>query len=250
MVANVPDCYSTFESVALRLLLEWASRSIESSVNQPVLPQVIIVLNASDNSMATEEWDPDTATKNLMEHIKAAMWNEPIKGKYLDYWIKKRRHINSTEELIKCYYSNVRVVRIPSKGRNTLIKNQVDKLYLELQQACQASFKAKLDARMCSATDELNRYLEAAFDHFANKPNEPFDFVDVALKADPIPQGFSDHICMLAYAASNRGPNGHALDGPATFRKLSKVVASCIMLDCIRYKRQGMPFLRPTRASY
>src|SRR5205823_10080976 len=121
-------------SVALRLLLDWASRSIESSVNQPVLPQVIIALNASDTSMDDDEWDVKTATERLMDHVKMAIWSDPIKH-YLDKWIKKGRQINSCEELIRCYYSNVRVVRIPNKGRNALIKDQVDKLHLELQQA-------------------------------------------------------------------------------------------------------------------
>lgn len=211
---------------------------MESSINQPVLPQVIIVLNASDTNMEDDEWDVTNATERLMEHVKMAIWREPIKY-ILDNWIKKGRQIDSCEELIRCYYSNVRVVRVPSKGHNMLIKDQIDKLYLELQQACQASFKAKLEARQYCTTDELNRYLEAAFDHFSKKPNEPFDFIAVALKADPIPQGFSDHISMLAYAASRKGVFNHALKGVDTFRKLSRVVASCIMLDCIRYKRQG-----------
>lgn len=184
------------------------------------------------------EWDVQTATKRLMEHVKLAIWSDPIK-KYMDKWSKKGRVIGSCEELIKCYYSNVRVVRMPSKGRNTLVKDQVDKLHLELQQACQASFKAKWEARQYCTTDELNRYLQAAFDHFITKPNEPFNFIDIALKADPIPQGFSDHILILAYNACRKTNIGHAIDGPEIFRKLSIMVASYIMLDCIRYRRPG-----------
>lgn len=214
---------------------------MESSVNQPALPQVLIVLNASDPGMEEGEWDVQTATERLMEHHKLAIWSDPIK-KYMDKWSKKGREIGSCEELIKCYYSNVRVIRIPSKGRNTLVKGQVDKLHLELQQACQASFKAKWEARQYCTIDELNRYLQAAFDHFITKPNEPFNFIDVALKADPIPQGFSDHIMMLAYAACGKPPFGHAIHVPEIFRKLSIVVASCIMLDCTKYKRPGKHF--------
>lgn len=188
--------------------------------------------------MDDDEWDVKIATERLMDHVKMAIWSDPIKY-YLDKWVKKGRPINSCEELIRCYYSNVRVVRVPIKGHNTLIKTQIDKLYLELQQACQASFKAKLEARQYCTTDELNRYLEAAFDHFSTKPNEPFDFIGVALKADPIPQGFCDHISMLAFATSIKGAFNNTVKGADTFRKLSCVVASYIMLDCIRYKRQG-----------
>ena len=219
---------------------------MEYSVNQPALPQVLIVLNASDPVMDESEWDVQTATERLMEHVKLAIWSDPIK-KYMDKWSKKIRGIGSCEELIKCYYSNVRVVRMPSKGRNMLVKDQVDKLHLELQQACQASFKAKWEARQYCTIDELNRYLQAAFDHFITKPNDPFNFIDIALKADPIPQGFSDHIMMLAYAACEKTPFGHAIQGPETFRKLSVVVASCIMVDCIRYKRPGEYDALPTR---
>ncbi|KAF7502349.1 hypothetical protein GJ744_006003 [Endocarpon pusillum] len=229
-----------FESVTLKLLLEWASSSMESSVNQPALPQAIIVLNDSDASMDKEEWDGKTATKRLMDHIKHAIHYEPIK-KYADSWAKRGKIIRTSEELIRCYYADVRVVRIPGKGRNMLIKSQIDQLHLELSWACQASFKAKWEARQYCTTEELNRYLQAAFDHFTSKPEQPFNFVDVALKADPIPQSFAEHIMSLASSASNGDEFGYAINGFEMFRKLSHVVASCIMLDCIRYKRPGKP---------
>lgn len=207
---------------------------MESSVNQPALPQAVIVLNASDATMDEEEWDGKTATTRLMEHIKYAIHSEPIK-KFADQWTKRGKTVNSSEELIKCYYADVRVIRIPAKGRNMLIKKQVDQLHLQLSWACQASFKAKWEARQYCTTEELNRYLQAAFDHFTSKPEQPFNFVDIALKADPIPQSFSDHILALVTW------NSDSKNGRAKFKGLSKIVASCILLDCIRYKRPGKP---------
>jgi hypothetical protein len=188
--------------------------------------------------MDEEEWDVKTATKKLMEHVKHAIHSDPIK-KYADNWAKRGKIVRSSEELIKCYYANVRVVRVPAKGRNMLIKKQVDQLHLELSWACQASFKAKWEARQYCTTEELNRYLQAAFDHFTSKPDQPFNFVDVALKANPIPQSFAEHILALAVAASNGDEFGNAINGFDVFRRLSHIVASYILLDCIRYKRPG-----------
>ncbi len=74
----------TFESTALTLLLEWASNSFESSVNQPVLPHAIIVLNASNTTIDQEEWNPDNATRSLMKHVKHAIFEVPQFRKYAD----------------------------------------------------------------------------------------------------------------------------------------------------------------------
>ena len=198
LIANI---YRTFESTALRLLLEWASTSIESSVNQPALPQAIIVLNASDPEMDDDEWDTRTATERLFEHVSGAYFEEPLK-KYFDPWAKKGRMIRNTKELLKCYYADVKVIRIPTKGKYMLAKKQINELHMELLWACTASFKAKWEARQSCTTDELNKYLQAGFDHFAQRPTDPFNFVHASIKSDPIPQSFADHILNLARSAA------------------------------------------------
>ena len=54
------------------------------------------------------------------------------------------------KDLLECYYSSVRVVRIPKKGRYMLIDEQVSKLHQEIGLSCNDSFYAKRRARMLS----------------------------------------------------------------------------------------------------
>ena len=239
LVVECADSGRTFESTALKLLFEWASNSIEASVNQAVLPQLIVVLNDSEPTLDDGEWDVESATKRQMEYVKDAYMTKPLK-EYYTKWASRGKMITSTEQLLKYYYASIRVVRVPRKGRNSLIKKQIDSLHREISDGCRRSFKAKWEARQYCTTDELNRYLQAGFDHFSSKPNEPFNFIDVSMKADPIPKGFAAHIGALALSSAQRGASGHVDDSTTVFEKLAQVVASSVILDYTRYKRPGM----------
>ena len=226
----------TFESSALKLLLEWASTSLESSINQPTLPHAIIVLNATDPGIDKDEWDITYATERLMYHIANAVSNNPFFKKYADHWRRKGKPIHNTLDLIRCYYSEISVVRIAGKGRFMLTNSQINKLHDEIVRHCDASFSAKDDAHMLSNVEELNSYLQAGFDHFTTKEDEPFNFVDVAFKNNPIPRDFGDHL--LALAVKVRRVT-RVSDGPKLFEKLSFMVGSAIFTDCIKQSRPG-----------
>ena len=227
-------------------MLQWASTSLESSVNQPTLPHAIIVLNATKTSIDEEEWDTVAATRNLMQHVASAVDDVKEFRDRADFWRKKGRHVNDMLDLFRCYYSDVSVVRIPMKGRYMLADEQVNKLHQQIIQDCDDSFKAKTDSHMLSNTDDLNTYLQAGFDHFTTKEDEPFNFIDVALKHNPIPRDFGDHI--LGLAAKVRGVTG-VKDGPELFQKLGSLVASCIFTDCIKQRRPGTAELLPFQKS-
>ena len=194
------------------------------------------MLNDSKTLIDEEEWDCSIATKNLMEHVANAIYDVEVFKNRAEYWRKKGKHIYNMLDLFRCYYADISVVRIPTKGRYMLADTQIHKLHHQIVQNCDASFKAKNDAHMLSNADELNTYLQAGFDHFTTKEDQPFNFVEVALKINPIPRDFGDHI--LGMAAKVRQATGIG-DGPMLFQKLSSLVASCIFIDCIRQRRPG-----------
>ena len=227
----------TFESSALKLLLEWASTSLESSVNQPTLPHAILVLNASSASVDADQWDTSFVTQILMDQVAYAVHEVPIFKRYAEHWQKRGKRIDNMLDLVRCYYADICVIRIPTKGRYMLADTQINKLHQKIIQNCDSSFKTKNDAHMLSNTDELNSYLQAGFDHFTTKEDVPFNFIEVALKNNPIPRDFGDHI--LGLAEHVRKVTG-IRDGPHLFQKLSFMVASCIFIDCIRQRRPGM----------
>ncbi|KAI9778775.1 MAG: hypothetical protein M1839_007865 [Geoglossum umbratile] len=226
----------TFESVALKLLLDWAAASLEKSLNQPVLPHAIVVLNSTDIQVHTDEWEVDEATCNLMSKVRKAIHRVPVFRQYAHMWRKRGKEINTMEDLIKCYYSSIKVVRIPAKGRYMLTDGQIGKLREQIMLSCDEAFSTKERARMLSDVDELNEYLQAGFSHFSERLDVPFNFVDIAVRNNPVPQDLGDHVSNLA-AAMQRKDDYH--DATLIFQTLSPFVASCLLLEIVRGRRPG-----------
>ena len=184
-------------------------------------------------------WDTDYATETLLSSVANAI-DENIKFReYADYWMGQGRNINTMKDLLECYYSSVTVIRVPIEGRYMLIDQQVTKLRQQIVKTCEKSQYEKRRARMLSNSNELNVYLQSAFDHFSNDLDIPFNFIEIAMKNSPIPSNFGGNILKLAGSISSRDPR---LTGIEIFRELSIMVASCIMLDCERNSRLGTDF--------
>ena len=232
----VPDACRTIETVVERLI-EWAAAAIGRSTNQPVLPHVIIALNGSENKIDPAQWHVNCATRKLMTSIGEAL-SKPSLKEYARSRSNSTREIRTAEDLLLSYYCSVRVVRIPTQGRPQLINDQVDKLYKEISQNCQASRQAKRKVRMLLNADELQPYLQLAFDHFSSTLDTPFDFVKAYLLHNPIPADFAGNITKLAIKMMQRWEN--RLDAVGIFKELSPMIASCIMLDAARHKIKGM----------
>lgn len=218
-------------------LVEWASAALEKSTNQPVLPHLIIVLNATDNAINADQWDVNIATTNLLQSITGALASKPSFRRYVQYWGRRNRVISNAHDLLCSYYSSVRVVRIPTKGRPQLISEQVAKLYDELSGDCKLSRDSKRKYRMLLDADELQPYLQYAFDHFSTNLEMPFDFVKASFLNNDIPRDFGGNILKLAIKVMNVWEN--RLNAEAIFKELSPLVASCIMLDSARHKTKG-----------
>lgn len=85
---------------------------------------------------------------------------------------------------------------------------------------------------MLSTSDELDVYIQAGFDHFSQGPlDRPFNFVEVAIRNNPIPNDFTGHIIQLAILMLPQFTTAMR-SGEELFEKLSEMVASCIVLNC------------------
>ena len=218
-------------------LVDWAAAALEKSSNQPVLPHALIVLNASENDIDPEWWDIETSTTDLMENLSRMVFKNATFKKCAQFWRERQRSIETVEELLHSYYRSVRVVRIPTSGRPNLIHQQVKKLYDEIQKACTSARQRKGELRMLLDADELQPYLQYAFDHFACDLEKPFDFVQASFTNSPIPLDFGGNILKLAISMMDVWKD--SIDGPTIFTELSYMVASCIMLDSARFKIIG-----------
>ena len=220
----------------LTKLVQWAAASFEKSLGQPALPHIIIVLNATDLAIDPTQWDVKEATRKLLSDVESSIERIPALQDQLETWRTKGRLIKTTKDLLECYYSSITVVRIPAKGRYMLIDEQVEKLHTEIVVKCCHSHYLKKKVRMLSMSEDLQLYLQFAFDHFAQNLDIPFDFVKVALQINPIPADFSGNIVKLAVAIRDCQDSWKVAE---IFEHLSLMVASCIMLDIHRHRRLG-----------
>ena len=228
---------STFESGFVRLL-NWAATSIESATNQSVLPHVIVVLNKSHALLRDEDFDVDLATRKLLLDANQSLTVNSDIAQLVQYWQGQdhARDISCAEDLLDCYYSSFKVVRIPEKGRYMLMNQQVKRLQDQISFCCQGSHEGKIRARRDLNADELGECLQSGLDHFTSTLATPFDFLRFSWSCNPIPPGFEGNILRLALQIQKR-PG--VFRGSDIFGYLSNMVASCIMLDFVRHRMKG-----------
>lgn len=120
-----------------------------------------------------------------------------------------------------------------------LVLEQANKLYAEIEKGCQNARERKSGLRMLLDAEELQNYLQDAFDLYCRSLDVPFDFVQASFLHNPIPFNFGGNILKLAIAMlkEEKKPQARAI-----FSKLGNLVASCIMLDAVRHSIPGSLF--------
>lgn len=202
-----------------------------------MLPHAIIVLNASENDIDPVLRDVSSATSGLFASFSSTGLQNDTFKKYAHFWSERNRSIETVEQLLHSYYSSVRVVRVPKEGRPNLISGQIKILHENILKACASSRDKKGELRMLLDADELQPYLQTAFDQFACDLDTTFDFVQASFANSPIPLDFGGNILKLAINLMGVWEN--TIDGRTIFTELSYMVASCIMLDLARLKTRG-----------
>ncbi|KAI1453420.1 hypothetical protein F4805DRAFT_443421 [Annulohypoxylon moriforme] len=230
----------SFESTVLDKLVRWGAASVDKSLNQPVLPHAIIVLNATED-VDEKNWDVATATRMLMSAIQGAIEREPALYEYVQIWRKRGKEIKSTEDLLTQYYSSITIIRIPRRGSYMLMDQQAEKLFNLIKSRCSDSHLKKKQARMLANSDMFQVYLQASYDHFTKDLESPFDFVQEALRNNPVSRSFEGNILNLAVSMKDHSKDkGLRDDASKLFLKLAPMVASCVMFDAVRQNRLGI----------
>ena len=160
--------------------------------------------------MDEREWEVEYVTKGLLSCVSGALdYVEcvPRSRDLVMYWHNLGKQITTVEDLILHYYSSFNVVRMPRKTLYMLKDRQIGRLHDEIRANCDASFKAKRKARILTNADELNLYLQSAFEHFTRTLAGPFDFVAVRLLNNPISFDFGGHMLQLANTIAAQEPS-------------------------------------------
>lgn len=226
--------------VVVERLLEWADANYSRSINQPTKPHAIIALNKSNPKTPADQWNTMNATANLLNTTSAKIDENKTFVKYAKMWKKvSLSRIDSMQDLLRCYYSTVHVVRLPEKSRYQLLNQQRQLLHQVIGDCCAISFKDKQERELLTDVDEFGLYLSLAFDHFSETLDEPFDFVEASLKRNPLSSSFANNLLIFARRMGpHKGCSGEVLE---LFDYMSPFVASCILLESVRKQRIGRP---------
>lgn len=227
----------TFQSEVLPILVEWACSSIDKSVNQPNLPHIIIVLNATESE---QKCDPTAATEQLLRDYHNCV-NEVPQLKAIATSLKSiGKTISCTRDLLEFYYTSVTVIGIPTKGQYLAIDQQVGKLHHIIRQKCEDSFAHKRSVRMLLNAERLQQYVNSAYAHFSHRLDEPFDFIKEALRHNQVPKDFGGHILNVILSLYQDGSFADDLVRSGwLLRSLSHPIACCVMLAVARDSREG-----------
>jgi len=174
-----------------------------------------------------------------MSNVASAVDRDPDFRELRNYWAGQGWRIRTTKDLLERYYSSVTVVRIPRAGRYMMIDGQVEELHNVVTMKCADSLRAKRRSRILLNSETLNVYLQYAFDHFSQDLDTPFNFMDVSFKINPIPLDFGGNVLKLAVEMKAGYEDPREL-----FKALSQMVASCILLGCVRQGSKGNPYAR------
>jgi hypothetical protein len=233
-----------FEEVVVKLV-DWAHQAIEKSCNQSVLPHAVIVLNkaGTSNSGKNDRWDPDCVTDTQLEAIKKALEKKKELKEKVAFWIKRNVNIKTIKNLLECYYASVKVIRIPKLHDPELLEHQVSKLYDTISAKCNESQERRRQCRMRLDAVKLHLYLRNAFDHFATYADKPFDFVKASFDINPISPSFGlrDGILRLAITVQ---PLIEDHSGLLVWQRISRVIASCFMLNAHQRSVKGLGKVR------
>ncbi|KAJ8124529.1 hypothetical protein O1611_g9111 [Lasiodiplodia mahajangana] len=176
----------------------------------------------------------------LLSDISDAIRREPVLQQYAQVWRQRGRRLNTTKELLECYYASISVVRVPYKGSYMLMNEQAGKLSDLIKDRCAAAHAKKKQVRMLANTEKLQFYLQASFDHFTRDLNTPFDFVKEMLRHSPASRNFEGNILGLALLIKDNALHSHIRnDAEQIFRAIGPMIASCVMLDAVRQKLPG-----------
>lgn len=229
----------TFQSQVLQRLIKWAAMSIDKSINQPSLPHLVIVINATEAAIDDDLWDIDKATRHLLgDYAKSIHEVADLREILARLEENLGKQIRTTKELLEHFYSSVAVVRIPSKGRYMQIDEQVGKLYHLISSRCAKSFAHKEKDRMLLNAEKLPQYVTSAYDHFSRHLDMPFDFAEEARRHTPLPKDFGGHMLNLILSMYNAHER-RTTNAKALLQRLCLPIASCIMLAATRDNIQG-----------
>ncbi|KAH0538884.1 hypothetical protein FGG08_004540 [Glutinoglossum americanum] len=184
-------------------LLEWASLGYEKTLNQRTPPALLVVIN---NAVGLEDrswYDVNEATRKWLTRLDESV--DPARNitfsKYEELknkWSRQGTEISKPSQLLLHYYSDFKVVCIPSSSAKLQthgdIYLQYQKLHDEIRTLALLTAKKKEEANLILDTTTFQMYVQQALNHFAEEHGKPFDLEEVSGNMRPVPNKFKNHV--------------------------------------------------------
>ncbi|KAK1752635.1 hypothetical protein QBC47DRAFT_389002 [Echria macrotheca] len=217
-------------------LLQWAHASHASAINRLTLPHLIVILNQSDDDSA---WDPAETTRQVLAEQAGILDGNRVVASIRDAYRKSGARIDCLEDLLKQSYSSIHFIRLPRVASCARLSEQLRLLHATIRDCSQEGQRQKMQANMLLSSKALDQFFKLAFDHYANKLNEPFDLLKVLLTVQPPPDTLSANISWMLQqtfkvAQKDIGPDDDSKPAAAFAQAVAPVICSVIALDIVR----------------
>jgi len=179
-------------------MLQWAQSSRKTAVNRAVLPHLIIVLN---RSTADCDWDPANKTAQIFKEQTGSMDSNKVLKAERERLAGLGRNVSTLEALLSFSYASVQFIKLPPSPPNTgRLINQLRELHCMITNASASTQNRKADARMQLSSGEQGTLFRALFDHYSERPEEPFDFVKILISLHPLPTIMATNFYILMHS--------------------------------------------------
>ena len=203
-----------------RRLISYASKGASGSKNQGFKPSLFVVFNRfRDGNKPGFDWSIDSSSKAFLAD-------------------KNRAELEN-------FYSNIRVVYIPSMDREAAIAlQQIDAFEQVLREEHKIAFLRRREFRLDFTCAQLTLHLRRALNHFSVSHDSPFDW-----SSEAPPSGFSSEAsdAMLIdlwtqYIRYHATPNSAKMPYDLVRSDFEKHVALCLRLELKRHPQPGLHY--------
>ncbi|KAJ4864747.1 hypothetical protein T069G_01277 [Trichoderma breve] len=148
---------------------------------------------------------------------------------------KKEDPIATLGSLLGRCYSSVEIIRLPTVDNQDVFSEQLQALDESIRDAVSKSEKQKIASRCWITTEMQSRLFTAAFDHYKESLDKPFDFLESLYSITPVEDSLATSCFELLKQARKAGPGTNKLMTAEEFPKVvTPVLCSMVALDSCR----------------
>ncbi|KAH8805185.1 hypothetical protein F5884DRAFT_859795 [Xylogone sp. PMI_703] len=235
-------------------MILWADNVHEKSLNQAILPHVVVVLNKCDyDGMWMNE---DFATAAILDRMAECTEFGPDLQKVADKWnqiLPENEKVHSIKDLVLRYFRGVSAICVPLRARGVVeFHRQIQQLQASIVRTRDSINEARGRTGSRINAIDLEAYLNGALDHFFTTFDKPFDFSKYARANEQVSPGLTQNAMLLLREMNKVETNQTMLD-----KRAAKLFSSYLSMVIIPQEKpqvytslKNSPYFEQYRAAY